>query len=432
MNILILGATGFIGSAITQVLLSEGHQVTGLGRNPKRATLKMPHVRWIAADLARMANSTDWYSVLAGQQIVVNCAGALQDGLSDDVNATQEDAMLALYQAASECGLQLIVQISADTETNGVDLPFLKSKRNADRALAASGVPYCILRPAVVIGRNAHGGSALIRALAALPFVIPLIYANQPVATVALEDVANATSMAVAKIIPAGSDITLASDEVLTLSELVLLHRSWLGLSPVPVRDVPAFVTRPITWLADCAGKLGWRSPLRSTAMTVMSGGINNKKTQLEGLHLASAMETLAASPSGVQDLWFARLYLLKPLIIATLSLFWVLSGIVPLFAFEVARSHFEAIMLPVGIPVSIAGLITVATCFADIGLGLAVLFRPWAKHALIGMISLTFAYMFGASVLEPRLWLDPLGVLVKLFPSILLTVTAIAILDER
>lgn len=427
MKVLILGATGFIGSAITQALVNEGHQITGLGRNPQRAALKMPQVHWIAADLSQMTRPEDWRDVLDGQQVVINCAGALQDGLSDNLRATQETSMFALYETAHECGLQLIVQISADTQFSNTDLPFLKTKRNADTALAARGVPYCILRPAVVLGRNAHGGSALLRALAGLPFVIPLVYANRPVATVALDDVASTVSEAITGAIPPKSDIVLASAETLTLKQLVLLHRRWLGLPPAPVITLPAVLARPITWLADCAGKLGWRSPLRSTALAVISGGFTNKQPQTNGLNLSSAMETLAAHPSGVQDLWFARLYLLKPMIIGVLSLFWILSGIIPFFSFEAARSHFVTIM-----PVSIAGLLTVATCLTDIGLGLAVLCRPTAKRALIGMLCLTLVYLLGASLFEPYLWIDPLGALVKVLPSIFLTLTALAIFDER
>ncbi|WP_292543048.1 DoxX-like family protein, partial [Mesorhizobium sp.] len=60
------------------------------------------------------------------------------------------------------------------------------------------------------------------------------------------------------------------------------------------------------------------------------------------------------------------------------------------------------------------------------------VLFRPWARRALIGMLVLTLAYLLAATFAEPALWLDPLGPLVKVVPSILLALTALAILDER
>lgn len=178
MNILVLGATGLIGAEVTRRLADDGHQVAGLSRKPESSAIKMPHVRWIAADLATMLHSSDWGKVLSGQQVVVNCAGALQDGFSDDLTASQEKAMLALYEAARDRELGLVVQISAVTEGSSGELPFLSTKRNADMALVASGVPFVIFRPALVLGRNSHGGSALLRALAALPFVTPLIHAD--------------------------------------------------------------------------------------------------------------------------------------------------------------------------------------------------------------------------------------------------------------
>ncbi|CDX46391.1 putative oxidoreductase [Mesorhizobium sp. ORS 3359] len=426
MNILILGATGFIGSAVARKLTEEGHQVTGLGREPARAARKMPQARWLRANLAGMTRREDWQDALDGQRVVVNCAGALQDGYSDDVGATQERAMLALYEAARGRDL-LIVQISAETEGAGSDLPFLDTKRRADAALTASGVRYVILRPALVLGRNAHGGSALLRALAAFPFVIPLAYAESPVMTVALDDVASAVSAAIQSTLPPGSDIALGRDDGLRLKDIVLLHRSWLGLPPAQVLAVPSPAARPVTWLADLAGRLGWRSPLRSAALAVMSGGVRVRQRPGADRRLLSAAETLAAAPSGVQDLWFARLYLLKAPIIFTLALFWVVSGIAPFLGFEAARGHF-ATFLP-DLP---ANVMLAATCLADIALGLAVLFRLWARRALLGMLLLTLIYLLGATLAEPALWLDPLGPLIKVVPSMLLTLTALAILDER
>lgn len=426
MKILILGATGFIGSAILQRLAAEGHHVTGLGRNPEKVRRKWPAAAWLEADLSELS-ATDWRRLIEDQDVIVNCAGALQDGLSDDLAATQERAMLALYEAAKASGGRLIVQISARTEGSAANLPFLATKRRADEALAASGLPFVILRPALVLGRNAHGGTALLRSLAGVPGLLPLIHAESPVETISIDDVAGSVSLAIAGGIPLGSDLDLAAERKMTLSELVEMHRGWLGLPPARIIDLPASFAAPVSFAADLAGRFGWRSPLRSTAMAVMSEGVVSTRPIPSGLDLTDAATTLANHPSGVQDIWFARLYLMKPVVILTLALFWLLSGAIPLFGLNAATMHFLPFLAP-----SAAMALTIATCLADILLGLAVLFRPFARTAMVGMIAVSLAYLAGGTLLEPQLWLDPLGPLVKVLPSIVLTFVALAILDER
>lgn len=426
MKVLILGATGFIGSALLDRLASDGHTVTGLGRNVTRARLKRPEAQWLAADLARMRDTGDWKPLIQSHDVIVNCAGALQDGLADDVAATQETAMLALYAAAKASPIR-IVQISAPHGSAGSDSAFLATKFRADAALAASGVAHVILRPALVLGRNAHGGSALLRALAALPFFTPLVHAEARVETVALSDVVEAVSAAVAGLMPEGSDFVLGHGEQPNLAELVALHRQWLGLPGARTVTLPPALAAPVGLLADIAGRLGWRSPLRSTALSVMAGGVSAKEGARAAVPFLSARQSLSAAPSGVQDLWFARLYLLKPLLIVGLSLFWLLSGLIPLFDLDAARHHFLRFL-----PHGPATALTLATCLADIGLGLAVLLRPWARRALFGMFALSVAYLASATLVEPELWSDPLGPLVKVLPSLLLTLAVLAILDER
>lgn len=428
MKILILGATGFIGSEVLRSLHLRGHPVTGLARSVTRARDKWPFTNWISADLARMTRVSDWDALVRDHDAIVNCAGALQDGLSDDLAATQEKAMLALYEAAAQAGGRLLIQISARTAGAAADLPFLATKRRADAALAASGLPCVILRPALVVGRNAHGGTALVRALASFPLTLPLVNGAMPVQTVAVEDVAAAVSAAIDSEIPPGSDLELAADETLTLQDVVAKHRQWLGLPPAPVINLPSALMHPASLVADAAGALGWRSPLRSTAMTVMSEGIvTENETGPRMASLKTLKQTLAAHPSGVQDLWFARFYLLKPLVILCLSLFWLLSGLVPLLHINEAAAHFLPFM-----PQAPAVTLTLATCLIDIALGATVLLRPLARKALIGMLLVSAAYLAGGSLLEPGLWLDPLGPLVKVLPSIALTLVALATLDER
>jgi hypothetical protein len=47
-------------------------------------------------------------------------------------------------------------------------------------------------------------------------------------------------------------------------------------------------------------------------------------------------------------------------------------------------------------------------------------------------MIAVAAAYLAGATLLRPDLWLDPLGPLVKIVPALLLAATARMILEER
>jgi uncharacterized protein YbjT (DUF2867 family) len=427
MDILILGGTGFIGTAILQRLIADGHCVTGLGRDTSQAAHRFPGARFVHADLARMSASTDWAELVADHEVIVNCAGALQDGPRDDLAAVQERAMLALYQAARTAGGRRIVQISAHTGGGGTDLPFLATKRRADEALKSSGLEQVILRPALVVGRNAYGGTALLRALAGFPGFIPAVHSGSRVETVALDDVAEAAVRAVDGRLPSGSDIALAAPDAGTLGEVLALHRAWLGLGPARIVSVPAFLARPVTAFADLAGRLGWRSPLRSTAMQVMEGGVEAGSAAPAPFALRSLAQTLGENPSGVQDLWFARLYLLKAPVLVTLSSFWLLSGLIPLLSVETAAAHFLPLLSP---PAGYAA--TLATCALDVGLGLAVLWRRWARQALWAMLAVSLAYLASASLVEPGLWLDPLGPLVKVLPSVLLTLVALATLDDR
>lgn len=427
MRVLILGGNGFIGSDVTRRLAERGHVVSALARDTVAASLRMPDVTWRPADLASLATPSDWRPLIAEIDVVVNCAGALQDGSRDNVAAVQDVAMRALYEAARETGIKLVVQISARTKGSGAESAFLATKRSADTALRVGGLSYVILRPAVVIGRNAYGGSALLRALAAFPVATPLVHGGTPMQFVALDDVTQCICDAVEGHVPAGSEIDLAAAETLTLAKSVGLHRKWLGLAPVPTIAVSDGVARLGSRVGDMLGRLGWRSPLRSTALVVASGGVSGH-SPAAGWRLKTLSETLCANPAGVQDLWFARLYLLKPLIFGTLALFWLLSGSVALLRFEASSQ----LLIAAGASSASASLLTVVTSLADITLGIGVLIRRHAALAMKGMIALSLAYLLGATVLAPALWADPLGPLVKVLPSIALTLAALAIFEER
>ena len=67
-----------------------------------------------------------------------------------------------------------------------------------------------------------------------------------------------------------------------------------------------------------------------------------------------------------------------------------------------------------------------------DLALGLAILWRPMARSACFGMIAVSLGYMTASAWFTPDLWLDPLGPMVKVLPSVTLALITAALLDDR
>jgi len=430
MAVLVLGGYGLVGSAVVERLSAAGVAVIGLGRDTAAAARRWPDVEWRTADLARLRTAASWSPLLGGVDTVVNAAGVLQQGLRDDVAAVQLHAMRALYAACASAGVRRLVQVSAAGAAPSATLAFLSTKGQADEALRASGLEYVILRPALVISPAAYGGTALLRALAAFPAVTPLVFAESPVQTVWIGDLAEAVSAAVAGRMASGATLDLAEGAQRSLAETVRLLRAWLGLPPAPVLRLPAAVAGLAAGVADALGWLGWRSPLRSTAMAVMRAGVVAGGGAIPGLgrELISLPETLRRMPAGPQERWFARLWLLKPLIIGGLAAFWLTSGAIGLARLAAAT---EVLTLR-GVPEGLARGAALGGGILDLALGAAVLIRPTSGWALRGMVLAGLAYMGGAAILAPDLWLDPLGPMVKVVPAVLLSLAALAILDDR
>jgi len=129
-----------------------------------------------------------------------------------------------------------------------------------------------------------------------------------------------------------------------------------------------------------------------------------------------------------VQERWFARLYFVKPLMLATLALVWIASGLVGLARLEGAT----AVLARGGVAPRLAATLVVGGAGVDVLLGVLVLARPTARWALRGMIVATVAYLVGASHWRPDLWADPLGPWLKAVPIGVLAVATLAVMDER
>ncbi|MDA7967177.1 NAD(P)H-binding protein, partial [Ruegeria sp.] len=200
-NLLVLGAYGFIGASVTRALIAQGAQVTGMVRNPKTGARVLPGVKLIQGDLRDLLTAEDWRGVLTGIDVVVNCAGALQDGPQDDLEAVHHTAIAALATACTAADIA-IVQISAIGAEPDAATDFMRTKAAGDAALCASGARVWVLKPGLVIGQSDYGGTALLRMLAAIPYVQPLAYPDTPVQCVGMDDLCQAVLQAARSELP--------------------------------------------------------------------------------------------------------------------------------------------------------------------------------------------------------------------------------------
>ncbi|MEZ5799167.1 MAG: NAD(P)H-binding protein [Paracoccaceae bacterium] len=306
-GVLVLGAYGMIGRAVTRHLLERGHRVTGLGRDIREARRAFPGLDWYIHDIARMTLPADWLPYLRGIDVVVNAAGALQDGPRDDLTAVHATAIAALAEACATHGTAL-VQISAAGVAPEAGTQFFRSKAMGDAAVRASGARHWILRPGLVLSDTAYGGTALLRMLAAVPLVQPLALADAPIQTIGTQDLARAVAACVEGAVAPGLVADLVEDAPHPLSGIVAEMRAWLGFKPARATlPAPRWMLRLTALGADALGRLGWRSPLRGTALATLEGGVLGDPAAWRaagGGAIGSLHDTLAAMPARGEDRW--------------------------------------------------------------------------------------------------------------------------------
>ncbi|MEO9970701.1 MAG: SDR family oxidoreductase [Hyphomonadaceae bacterium] len=430
MRVLVLGAYGLIGLAVSRRLMADGHKIVGLARSAKRGTAFLPAADWLEADISKLTRSEDWHHYLDSIDVVVNASGALQTGLKDNVANVQTEAIRALIKACENSPTHTFVQISAPGATETADTEFYRTKGMADAALRDSTLNWTILRPGLVISPHAYGGTSLIRTLAAFPIVQPILLANAPIQTVSIDDVTKAVSMAVNGDLPK-ADIDLVEPQSQTLADLVASVRSWLGFSKAKATlEMPNWSGRLTAKLADLAGWLGWRSPMRSTALTVLTEGVTGDPEPWERLsdHPARSLkQTLDHLPSTAQERIFARAMLAYPFLLIILSGFWIVSGTIGLAQQTSALKVVEGTL-----PSSIGLAFVRIGSIADILIGISLVFRPTTRLACLASIAVSISYLIGSVLFAPELWTDPLGPMVKVFPAIALSVIVAALTQDR
>lgn len=256
MNILLCGASGFVGRTIRATLTAAGYTITGPG---------------LGIDFCRDVTPAVWLPRLRGVDAVVNAVGVLRDTPRRPMQAVHVEAPAALFDACARAGVRRVVHVSA----LGIDaarIPYAITKRAAEQRLLAHNTAGRLdgvaLRPSIVYGRGG-ASSGLFMALARSPVLwAPKAMISAKVQPVSVCDLAEA----VVRLLTRGQadDFTgllpCVGPAPLTLAEFVVSLRQQCGHGRPLVLAQPDWLTRLSVAIGDRIPAL----PLCTETMTLL------------------------------------------------------------------------------------------------------------------------------------------------------------------
>jgi len=409
MNILICGAHGFIGTALTARLARAGHHVIRGVRTARTATD-------IAIDYRSDTDPARWRPRLANIDVVINAVGIITESPRRRFDTIHTGTPTALFTACAEAGVGRVIQISALGVERG-DSAYFRTKAAADTALMATPVDWQIVRPALIYGPE--GTSArFFRLLASLP-VTPLPGGGQQrVQPIHIDDLCACVERLIDPNAPAGQIVELAGPAPVRWRDMIAAYRSQMGFAPAPSLPIPtAWMSLAARLSAQMPGALltpdTWRMLQAGNTSSVNAAPRLLGEAPRPMAHFIPPTQALAQRVAALRS-WQ------NPMLRLSLALLWVFTAIVSALVYPAEASL--ALLAPVGLTGVPAHLALYGASALDALLGAATWYAP-GRRLWMGQIALIAGYSAIIAIALPEFLWQPFGPLTKNLPILALLI---------
>ncbi|HEX3963909.1 MAG TPA: SDR family oxidoreductase [Trebonia sp.] len=242
LHCLVTGASGYIGGRLVPELLTAGHAVRCMARDPG----KLSDRPWSDEAQIAVADVMDESAVrraLAGVDVAYYLIHSLGTGASFE----QRDRAAAgsFAAAAKAAGVQRIVYLGGIISGQAGQLsPHLQSRAEVGDILLASGVPTAALQAAVVIGSGSVSFEMLRYLTERLPAMVTPRWVDTLIQPIAIRDVLH--YLVGSATLPAGVSrrFDIGGPDVLTYAEMMRRYAKVAGLTPRVIVQVPLLTPR--------------------------------------------------------------------------------------------------------------------------------------------------------------------------------------------
>jgi NADH dehydrogenase len=226
-NILLIGGTGFLGSAIVRELARRAASADSCFTLPTRRRdhakhlLVLPTANVIDADVHDPATLA---RLMAGQDAVISLVGVLKGGEGEPYGAGFARAHVELPRkiaaAAKAAGVRRVLHVSALKAAAAAPSGYLRSKADGEAALRDAGLDLTIFRPSVIFGRGDSFLTLFAKMARIAPF-FPLAGADARFQPVWVEDVAATVADSLMRADSIGAAYDLCGPTQYSLRQLV-------------------------------------------------------------------------------------------------------------------------------------------------------------------------------------------------------------------
>ncbi len=261
-RILILGASGYIGSKLVPRLLDQGYPVRCLVRDRKRAAAFAwsRSVELIEGDLL---DPHSLHTACEQVSVVYYLVHSMSNSSGDSAELDRQAAR-NLGTVAKRSGVTRIIYLGGLGRKNEEQSPHLRSRHEVGDVLRESGTPVTEFRAAVIVGAGSLSFEMIHHLANRLPLMICPRWVVTRTQPIAVEDVLSYLIAATKMPESTGTIIDIGGPEILTYREMMLrvaralglkrwliqvpvltprLSSYWVGLvTPVPVKPARALI----------------------------------------------------------------------------------------------------------------------------------------------------------------------------------------------
>ena len=151
MRVLITGATGFVGRAVCEAVVREGHSVRGMARGSRSQALETPDagMDWFRGSVL---SPEDLRRALQGCDAVIHLVGIIGEIGDQTFERVHQEGTLRVVEAALSSGVRRMIHMSALGTRPAAVSRYHQTKWAAEEAVRGSGLDWTVFRPSVIYG----------------------------------------------------------------------------------------------------------------------------------------------------------------------------------------------------------------------------------------------------------------------------------------